>query len=281
MANNIEKELLEELKRFNQIKHNSENLTEQHTPTMMGIGGVANLGMGSHVERLLNRAKAMEMAEQEEEEVVDDADDMSALEDIEVTPADDTEAEEIDTGDEDMAMDTDMDAEMDTDVIEDGSRYAEDVSTEDSTELDVTDLVTKQDEVNTELSDQKDILSKNTQSLDDLMTKLDDLETHLSSMDDMVNKIVKLEDKLEEYRPRTPEEKIGLRKHDSGPYNKTLSDFFTDKEEVFDKTGKKQYILTKDEVENYSDIDIQKSFADPDERKRRFYFLKFDIPQLY
>ena len=109
------------------------------------------------------------------------------------------------------------------------------------------------------------ILSKNTESLDDLMTKLSDLETQLSSMEDVATKISSLEDKLEEYRPRTPQEQIGLRKHDSGPYNRTLSDFFTDKEEVFDKTGKKQYILTKDEVEDYSDVDIQKSFGDPDE----------------
>ena len=30
---------------------------------------------------------------------------------------------------------------------------------------------------------------------------------------------------------------------------KLLSDFFTDKEDVFDKTGKKQYILTPEEVD--------------------------------
>ena len=51
-------------------------------------------------------------------------------------------------------------------------KYAE---VEDTTELDVTDLVSKQDEVNAEISDQKDILSKNTQSLEDLMTKLDQI----------------------------------------------------------------------------------------------------------
>ena len=131
----------------------------------------------------------------------------------------------------------------------------------------MTDLVSKQDEVNAEISDQKDILSKNTQSLEDLMSKLADLETHLTSMDTMVDKIENLEDKIEEYRPRTPEEQLGLRKHDSGPYNKTLSDFFTDKEDIFDKTGKKQYILTKDEVDNYSEVDIEKSFEDPDEEE--------------
>ena len=96
------------------------------------------------------------------------------------------------------------------------------------------------------------------------MTKLSDLESHLTSMDDMVDKIGSLEKKIEEYRPRTPEEKIGLRKHDSGPYTKTLTDFFTDKEDVFDETGKKQYILKPDEVEDYSDDDIKKSFNEED-----------------
>ena len=151
-----------------------------------------------------------------------------------------------------------MDMEGETDI---------DAGEEDTKELDVTDLVTKQDEVNTELSDQKDILSKNSQSLDDLMDKLSDLETHLTSMDDMVEKISSLENKIEEYRPRTPEEKIGLRKHDSGPYNQNLSDFFTDKEEIFDKTGKKQYILTKDEVEDFSKDDIKKSFSQPEDEE--------------
>jgi len=193
----------------------------------------------------------MEMAEQEvpdttEVEGGDEELDMDMETDTEEVPTEDDMG--ADTGDEDMDME--IDAEVGGD--------------EDTTELDVTDLVGKQDEVNSELSDQKDILSKNTESLDDLMSKLSDLENQLSSMEDVANKISSLEDKLEEYRPRTPEEQLGLRKHDSGPYNKTLSDFFTDKEEVFDKTGKKQYVLTKDAVEDYSDVDIQKSFGDPD-----------------
>jgi len=259
MANNIEKELLDELKRFNQIKHNSENLNEQQIAAM---GGIANLGMGSHVERLLKRAKAMEMAEQEGEEM--------DIDDVEIPTDPEAEGEESPIGDEiEMDMgDEEIEMDIGDEEVDVGDEAAvEDIGDEDTKELDVTDLVTKQDEVNTELSDQKDILQKNTQSLDDLMTKLDDLETHLASMDDMVNKIEQLEDKLEEYRPRTPEEKIELRKHDSGPYNKTLSDFFTDKEEIFDKTGKKQYILTQDEAEDFSDSDIGKSFADPEEEE--------------
>ncbi len=244
MAKELEKKLLEELSRFKQIKHNTENLDEQ----MIGGVGSGGLGMGSHVERLAKRV-GVEMAEQE----VPDA------EEIPLDPegeSDDLEAE-LDTDIEGDDLDVDIDSEDTEDVMTD--------TTTDTTEVDVTSLVDKQEEVSDELEGQKDILEKNTQSLDDLMNKLSDLETHLSSMDNMVAKISNLEDKLEKYRPRTQQEKIELRKHDSGPYHKTLSDFFTDKEDVFDKTGKKQYILTKDDLENYSEADIKKSFNEKEE----------------
>lgn len=247
MANKTDKKILEELKRFQTITQNSQNLDEQM------VSGLGNLGMGSHVERLLNRAKAMEMEEQEVPELEDETE----TEELEIPLDPEGETEELDTD-----IDAELDTEVDTEV---GGEEIEDTTT-DETELDVTELVTKQDEVNTELSDQKDILQKNTESLDDLMNKLSSLENHLTSMDDMVNKISNLEKKIEEYRPRTPEEKIGLRKYDSGPFNKTLTDFFTDKEEVFDETGKKQYILKKDDVENYSEDDIKKSF-DPNQEE--------------
>ena len=81
----------------------------------------------------------------------------------------------------------------------------------------------------------------------------------------MVGKISDLEDKIEKYRPRTPEENMELRKHDSGPFANTLTDFFTDKEEIFDKTGKKQYILKQEDIENYNEVDIKNSFNSPEE----------------
>ena len=134
--------------------------------------------------------------------------------------------------------------------------------TDNTTELDVTDLVSKDDEISDELTAQKDILSKNTDGLNDLMTKLTDLEQHLSSMDVMVDKISNLEDKIEKYRPRTPQEKMDLRKYDSGPFNNTLTDFFVDKKEIFDKTGKEEYILTPEEVEDYNESEIKQSFEE-------------------
>jgi len=79
-------------------------------------------------------------------------------------------------------------------------------------------------------------------------------------MDTIVNKLNSLEAKIEKYRIKTPEEKIQLRTLDSGPYNQKLSDFFEDKQEDFEKSGKDQYILTQDEVENYQPSEIKKSF---------------------
>tara|TARA_R110000824_G_scaffold6818_1_gene31436 strand:- start:911 stop:1669 length:759 start_codon:yes stop_codon:yes gene_type:complete len=251
MAKELEKKLLKELSRFKEIGHNSNNLDEQF------LGGGSGFKKTQGASDLLNKfKKRQEMGEQEED--ADISLDPEAEEEVVLDPEAETEEmPDEEGGGEEMDMDIEG-GELETDI---------DVEAEDTTELDVTDLVTKQDEVNTELSDQKDILSKNSQSLDDLMDKLSDLETHLTSMDDMVEKISSLENKIEEYRPRTPEEKIGLRKHDSGPYSQNLSDFFTDKEEVFDKTGKKQYILTKDDVEDFSKDDIKKSFSQAEDEE--------------
>jgi hypothetical protein len=235
--------LKEELRRFNNIGKYVKNLNEGNEVTLglsSGSGFVKPQG-GSERAKLYKT----EFTEQEEEiEVVDEP-----VEEPIEEPIEDVE-EFVD------------DIELEDDLGLEGFEDTIDEPTEDSTEVDVTELVSKQDETNAELSGQKDILQKNTDSLNDLMDKLGELEGHLGSMDDMVNKISDLENKLDEYRPKTPEEKLRLRKHDSGPYNKTLSDFFVDKEETFKETGKKEYILTPEDVDNYSDIDIKKSFGE-------------------
>jgi hypothetical protein len=79
-----------------------------------------------------------------------------------------------------------------------------------------------------------------------------------------------IETKIEKYRVKTPEEKLELRTLDSGPFNQKLSQFFEDKEEEMEMTGKNEYVLTPDEVESYSPNEIKRSFrnfediADPD-----------------
>jgi hypothetical protein len=119
-------------------------------------------------------------------------------------------------------------------------------------ELEITDLV----------KSQKNVETKQEEYFDNLFKHLTDLESKLSDMDNIMNKLNDLESKIEKMRPKTPEEKLELRSLDSGPYNQKLSDFFEDKMDDMEKSGKNEYVLTQDDVENYSSGDIKKSFRD-------------------
>lgn len=143
-----------------------------------------------------------------------------------------------------------IDLATDTEVQKVGDEGAstEETGTE---ELDVTELV----------SAQKNIENKQEEYFDNLFGYLQNLETKLSDMDNLVNKLNDIEAKLEKFRPKSAEEKLELRTIDSGPFNKKLSDFFDDKKEDWEKSGKHEYILTSDEVEDISPAEIKKTFG--------------------
>jgi hypothetical protein len=64
-----------------------------------------------------------------------------------------------------------------------------------------------------------------------------------------------------------------LRSYDSYPFNQKLSQFFDDKQEEMEKTGKNDYVLTSDEVEDINVNDIKNSFrpnSQEDEYKSSF-----------
>jgi hypothetical protein len=99
--------------------------------------------------------------------------------------------------------------------------------------------------------------------MDTMFGKLDDLTSKLGEMDSILDRINQLETKIEKYRQKSPEEKLQLRSLDSYPYNQKLTDFFMDKQEDLEKTGKNEYVLTSDDIESYSDGNIKKSFDQP------------------
>jgi len=135
----------------------------------------------------------------------------------------------------------DVEADKDVEVIGD----------DESEELEITDLV----------DSQKSIGEKQDEYFDNLFAQIKGLEEKLSAMDQLVSKIDNLETNIEKMRPKTSQEKLELRSLDSGPFNQKLSDFFTDKQEDFEKTGK-EYVLTTDDVEQYSGNQIKDSFTD-------------------
>lgn len=147
----------------------------------------------------------------------------------------------------------DVETDPDVEVVDDEGNV------EDTTETDAEESGTEELEITDLVTAQKDIQSKQDEYMNTMFEKLADLETKLSSMDAIFDKINNLENKIEKYRQKTPEEKLQLRSLDSYPYNQKLTDFFQDKEEEFEKTGK-EYTLTTDDVENFSTSEIKNTF---------------------
>ena len=133
----------------------------------------------------------------------------------------------------------------------DVEKVGEDEKSESKTEeMDITDLV----------KSQKKVEEKQEEYFNNLFQHLDNLENKLGEMDGIMTKLNDLEAKVEKYREKTPQERLELRTLDSGPFNQKLSQFFDDKEEDMEKTGKNEYVLTQDEVEDYSPNEIKKTF---------------------
>jgi hypothetical protein len=145
-----------------------------------------------------------------------------------------------------------IDVSQDSEVekIDVSCKSEESVEESDSEELDISDLVTSQ----------KNVESKQQEYFDMMFKQIEDMQSKLNSMDQVFEKLNSMEQKIEKYRPRTAQEKLELRSLDSGPFNQKLSSFFDDKQEDMEKTGKNEYVLTSDEVENIVPSDIKKSF---------------------
>ena len=143
----------------------------------------------------------------------------------------------------------DVDSDPDVEMIDDegNSEEGEGSGTE---ELDITDLV----------DSQKNIEMKQEDYFNNLFNQLNDLQSKLGEMDNIMNKLNSLENKIEKYREKTPQEKLELRTYDSYPFNQKLSQFFDDKQDEMEKTGKNDYVLTSDEVTDINVNDIKNSF---------------------
>jgi hypothetical protein len=164
-----------------------------------------------------------------------------------------------------MAQPAVIDVANDPDVekVDEKGETEEKTETEESgsEELDVTDLV----------DSQKNIEKKQDDYFENLFGQINKLESRLGEMDAIMNKLNDLETKIEKYREKTPQEKLELRTYDSYPFNQKLSDFFDDKKEDMEKTGKNDYVLTPDQVTDINVNDIKSSFqpsGNPDENMR-------------
>ena len=136
----------------------------------------------------------------------------------------------------------------------------DDANTEDDAEeIDVTSLVKGSEEAKAAA----EAANNNTQQL---MQQLQNLEARLAKMDAVSNKIEQLEKEIVKRNP-TPVEKLEMRSLSSYPYSQKLTDYWSDKTGPYDvmddeqKKKHKEYTLTQDDVNNYTDNEIKKSFS--------------------
>ncbi len=142
----------------------------------------------------------------------------------------------------------------------------------DSTEeIDITDLVNMTKNIKKEMDDNKEDQGVVLGQMDAVFTKLDDLENKLSQMDSVISKIDQLSSKIEEIKPKTPEEKLQMRSLDSYPFSQNPQQFFASKQGEMRSSGKNEYVLTKDEIENYSNDTIRDTF-NPQEEEDEYKF---------
>lgn len=188
-----------------------------------------------------------------------------APEDLE--PADDA----VDNAANDVADDLGVDANADGgeetggDIPEPDAAPAETPDVEpapapesDATEVDVTSLVKGSEEA----KHAADVASHNSELL---MQQLQNLEKQVGNMSQLSAKIDGLEQEIIKRNP-TPVEKLEMRSLSSYPYSQKLTDYWADKEGVYDVMDKdkkpEEYVLKQEDVDaDYSDANMKKSFT--------------------
>jgi hypothetical protein len=143
---------------------------------------------------------------------------------------------------------------------------------EDNTEeIDITDLVNMTKSIKKDVDDSKSEHLGVTEKMDSVFTKLTDLEQKLSQMDSVIDRIDQLGTKIDSMKEKTPEEKLELRSLDSYPFNQNPQEFFSQKQGEMKVSGKNDYVLTKQDVDDYSKDMIKNSF-NPEEEQDEYKF---------
>ena len=194
------------------------------------------------------------------------ADTEETPEEVEDTTTD-TEEETLEDpfGDVEGETEAGADTEGETDPfgdteLEDEFATEEPLGSEDTVEVDVTDIVDKTEETKTSVDG---VSTK----MDDLLSKLSELESQVSGMDNVINKIDDLEKEIERRNP-TPVERLEMRSMDSFPYSVKLTDYWKDKEGYDATEEEEEFTLTQSDVDNFDEKEIRASFGSEKEEEK-------------
>lgn len=138
----------------------------------------------------------------------------------------------------------------------------DEMASDETVEVDVTDLVDKTEQTKTSVDGL-------TTKMDELLSKLSELENQVSGMDNVINKIDDLEKEIEKRNP-TPIERLEMRSLTSYPYSVKLTDYWSDKEGYDTNEPEEEFVLTKDDVENFDRQQIKSSFDYSDNKEEEY-----------
>jgi hypothetical protein len=138
-------------------------------------------------------------------------------------------------------------------------------------EIDITDLVNMTKSIKKDIEDNKNDQSNVVGQMDSVFSKLGELEMKLSSMDSVIAKIDELGSKIENIKEPTAQERLEMRSLDSYPFNQNPQQFFAAKQGEMRQSGKNEYVLTKQDVEDYSKDTITSSF-NPENQENEFRY---------
>jgi hypothetical protein len=138
-------------------------------------------------------------------------------------------------------------------------------------EIDITDLVNMTKSIKKDIDDNKEDNGVVLGQMDAVFTKLDDLESKLSSMDQVISKIEQLSSKVERMKEPNAQEKLEMRSLDSYPFNQNPQQFFAIKQDEMRQSGKNEYVLTKQDIDDFSNDTMRTSF-NPERQEDEFKF---------
>jgi hypothetical protein len=159
---------------------------------------------------------------------------------------------------------------MDTPDMDTPDMGGMDMGGDNTEEVDITDLVNMTKSIKKDLENRTQDNTQTLTKMDDVFTKLGDLESKLAQMDQVMAKIDQLGAQVEQMKPDSPVEKLEMRSLDSYPFNEKPQEFFSHKQGEMRASGKNEYILTKDDVDNYSP-EIKTSF-NPEENTDEYRY---------
>jgi hypothetical protein len=160
-------------------------------------------------------------------------------------------------GDDELNMD-------DTDGLDPSMDGGDDLGG-DTTEVDVTELVTGTNELKMKVEDVLTKVGQSTQQFSNLMSKVDAIQSNLTKMDSLVNKMQDLAKQVELMRPPTETERRKAVAKDSYPFSVTMDDYSNgvgDKTQT-DMEKNPRMSMLNTIMSDYNDSKVKDSFYSP------------------